>query len=467
MGKIRRMNSFTPTLISQPTRAALSATRQDYELMLITILRLMVDRFERNGDYPFIDMKLSILSGEDFVELADASRDFKGRSAIYGWTQGRGLESLSGHAEWLASCSVQNPAQNSTLATRVRRMVEIVFDQMERMRATNGGHVSFLMNPDGRPFTVGDDRRRQPIQLQPGQFSGTDLFYVKGAAAAAKLLRRGEQLEEACNRFETITRAVENETLRSDQAYFDPNNRPIQQPGKFYQGGRMLCLGGVALFAHATGDSKWLDIGERMMRQVLARHVNHGRTPGLQQHDFYEATDAAGAPWIDDGKIVCDPGHACEWVGLAAKVLLVMRDWPTKTDRWQKLIQDCQVELPAILTQNFANGHNAQVNGICKTYDLMGRQPINSDLPWWNLPETLRAAVEVAELYPDSATEMYDIAAKCSNGFLQHFVRPELHMLAYQNLNAQGKPIDVIPGTADADAGYHTGLSIIDFLKWI
>ena len=34
--------------------------------------------------------------------------------------------------------------------------------------------------------------------------------------------------------------------------------------------------------------------------------------------------------------------------------------------------------------------------------------------------------------------------------------------MAYQTRDAAGHPVDLIPATADADPGYHTGLSLID-----
>ena len=37
-----------------------------------------------------------------------------------------------------------------------------------------------------------------------------------------------------------------------------------------------------------------------------------------------------------------------------------------------------------------------------KAYDLIGRKPINDDMPWWNLPETMRAALESAGVAPDA-----------------------------------------------------------------
>jgi len=39
--------------------------------------------------------------------------------------------------------------------------------------------------------------------------------------------------------------------------------------------------------------------------------------------------------------------------------------------------------------------------------------------------------------------------------------------MAYQTIGADGRPVATIPATPDADPGYHTGLSIIDYLDWL
>ncbi|MDD3805951.1 MAG: hypothetical protein PHD91_02545 [bacterium] len=39
--------------------------------------------------------------------------------------------------------------------------------------------------------------------------------------------------------------------------------------------------------------------------------------------------------------------------------------------------------------------------------------------------------------------------------------------MAYQTRDAQGRVVDIASATPDADPCYHTGLSIIDFLRLI
>ena len=89
-------------------------------------------------------------------------------------------------------------------------------------------------------------------------------------------------------------------------------------------------------------------------------------------------------------------------------------------------------------------------------------------MPWWSLPETLRAALGACRVVAaDRRPRFVEIARKCSNAFLSNFVRPGLHLMAYQTIDSDARPIDVIPATPDADPGYHTGLSIIDYLDWL
>ena len=88
-------------------------------------------------------------------------------------------------------------------------------------------------------------------------------------------------------------------------------------------------------------------------------------------------------------------------------------------------------------------------------------------MPWWNLPETIRSAALLLHLFPDMADgdAVRQVLADASNALLGHYVNPRVHLMSYQTRNAQGEPVDVIPGTPDADPGYHTGLAIIDFLR--
>lgn len=85
-------------------------------------------------------------------------------------------------------------------------------------------------------------------------------------------------------------------------------------------------------------------------------------------------------------------------------------------------------------------------------------------MPWWSLPETIRAAAYCfnAANSEEEKIQSLKVINLCHKAFMQNYVRPDLHYLQYQVRSAEGSVIDTIPATPDVDPGYHTGLSIID-----
>ena len=78
----------------------LTAAAGDYRIMLGRVLEAILDRYERRGDYHFVDTKLSLFDGRDFA----AADPIRGPGVIYGWIQGRGLEALAGPEAWRRRC---------------------------------------------------------------------------------------------------------------------------------------------------------------------------------------------------------------------------------------------------------------------------------------------------------------------------------------------------------------------------
>jgi mannose/cellobiose epimerase-like protein (N-acyl-D-glucosamine 2-epimerase family) len=192
-----------------------------------------------------------------------------------------------------------------------------------------------------------------------------------------------------------------------------------------------------------------------------------GRIRDLQPNDFWEGIDKDGNPFDDDGVVLSDPGHALECIGLILKFTGAAKS--AATEDQAREIRDLEQQMPGILAHMFDVGFHDAPGGICKAYDLVTRKPLNSDVPWWSLPETMRTAAFCSDIAETEASRKaaYRILGKCHNAFTKGFVRRDLHLMAYQTLSAAGKVIPVIPATADADPGYHTGLSIIDMLEVI
>ena len=447
-------------LPEEPTIDQVRAIAPDYTAMLVAIMTALADRFERRSHYPFLDTKLDLISGKDFPR----GDPIRGPDTIYGWIQGRGLEALAGHLLWLH----RHPLAPE-LPPRLAPMMGEVLVQLRRMRARNGGHLSFFMTPEGDPFSLGQDGRPRSLKLTANAPYGySDLFCAKGMYAAARVLGDIEAAAEARAYCLAVDEAIQEGRFASDQQALDPKNPVLPVPGRHLHGPYMLQLGTAALLASLEADPDCVEFGLRQIRREFSHHINrNGRIPELHENDFWEAVDTAGHPFRDNGRILCDPGHALECVGLALKFTRMVRETQLATPQEQKEIADIEAAMPAILEHNFASGFQPGPGGICKSYDLLERRPINTDMPWWNLPETLRAALLCHRVADDPATRQscLRVFAACHNAFTRHYVRPDLHLMAVQTRSASGQVVPVIPATTDADPGYHTGLSLIDVFE--
>ena len=446
--------TYTGRLLpADPTPTDLQAAAVDYQAICLANIVAIADRFDES--YPFVNTKLDLKTGYDFP----TDDPIRGRDCVYGWIQGRGLESLAGHALWLTNCA--DPMLKD-LAVRLRAQARAVLASLRHMRQTNGGHLYFFMRPDGSPFALGDDGQPRDIPLSadaPSNFS--DLFCAKGMLAGALLLQDAEALADARAYAAAVTADIWEQRFISDQQPLNPKNPITHVEGRFDHGPYMINLGTCALLA-AIGDSEAVADGLRLVEYELAHYTNRNRRfTEFSEGDFWESIDTKGAPYRDgDGRVLSDPGHALEFVGLTLKFADATRAGGSAHPSQLRILSQHLEALPAILTQTFANGYLPGPEGIVKTFDLVSRQHLNTDMPWWNLPETIRAAAFCWREFSDPIC--LRIWAACHNAFLGKFIRPEVYLMAIQTRAADGSAIDAIPATADADPGYHTGLSLLD-----
>ena len=440
-------------LPENPSPADLRAAAADYEAICLANIRAVVERFEgHGGTYPFVDTKLDLRTGRDHP----AGDLVRGRDTIYGWIQGRGLEAVAGHALW-AEADPRPPLQE--LAPRLRAMAAAVLGSVRRLRDRNEGHLFFFMSPEGSPFALGPGDRREPVEITAATPSGfSDLFGARGLFAGARLLGDSAAEAEAVEWMERVSADIWSRRFASDQQPLDPTNPIETLPGRHGHGPYMIQLGAAALGARA-GLPGAADDGLRMVRHVLDNHANLEGRPGFQEGDFWEFVDDEGEPLLDEGCILSDPGHALEFVGLAFKLLGEAGSRADAPDLTSRLFR--------VMDQVFGYGFQPGPGGICKAWDLVARRPIHTDMPWWSLPETIRtAALGWRALDDDGAKRRcLRIWAACHNAFFEHFLRPEVHLMAVQMRAADGSVSPAIPGTADADPGYHTGLSLLDAVE--
>lgn len=419
----------------------------------LEVLDAVIARSEQDPGYPFIDTKINIISGENIYPPAPG-QEYNAKNIIFSWIQGRGMEALAGHAQWLE----EKASENRERIDKIRMILEKLVVKMEKCRAKNNGKMFFIMNEDGDFLQVGTDGKLLPAgDIRPSA-NFSDLFYSKGLLAAAAYLGQKELVLEAEKYFENVVSDIRNGTFASDQQSFDPKNKVAFVEGKLLQGPGMICLDGMALAARICDSGKWLGTAREMIEHTFANYINTGQFDDFEKYDFWEAVDTSGMPWEENGQVLCDPGHALEFIGLSLKCILQMRS--DKSPETLAFLEKCRQHLPPLFKHCYNIGFAPDAGGIIKAFDLRGREPINTDMPWWSLPETIRAAAEIFEFTQDG--EALDILCRCANSFFDNYLNPAVHSMAYQTRNAEGKVVEVIPATPDADPGYHTGLSLID-----
>jgi len=454
-----------PTEI-RPALAEIKKLMPFYESMLLNVLKVVLNRYDRDPHYHFIDTKLSVITGRDFDDSSEPARNIRGKEIVYSWIQGRGLEALARHAEWLKQCRLLPESEKKNYTQRITKLLRQVAARMEKIRRTNRGKLSFCFNRLGRPLKIVNCRDVRPLRDAPPAGSNlSDLFYAKGLLAAASFCQDNADRRSALKLLRSILDDIAEGRFYNDAQCFDPKNRVNRIPGQYSHVPWMIGISAAALASDLSGAAWCFDTGARFIRHVLLGHVNLGQHPQLKKYDFFELRDDQNQPVLQDGDIICDPGHTLEFIGLSAKFLNLMQKTPF-AKKHTGLVATCREIFPEMFIHAFRLGFNPMAGGICKSFDLAGRRPRNTDLPWWNLPETMRAGMELLAL---GAARKYDrhilkIIALCSNSFVKNYVNPTVMFMAYQVRNAKGRVIDTIPATPDADPCYHTGLSMIDFL---
>ena len=104
-------------------------------------------------------------------------------------------------------------------------------------------------------------------------------------------------------------------------------------------------------------------------------------------------------------------------------------------------------------------------SGIMKGYDLCRRRALDTNSPWWSLPEAIRAGVLLMKLYPAGGEELSIRVELMLKNFFTVFTAQGTHGFAVQTCDKNGKVIRVIPAVPDADPLYHTNLSLIDVIQ--
>jgi mannose/cellobiose epimerase-like protein (N-acyl-D-glucosamine 2-epimerase family) len=437
----------------------------DYRKILLSSMNLIADRYESDPDYHWIDTKLNLITGDDF------SKDdtLRSKDIVYSWIQGRGLESISLHIEWIRNnCVAKN---DLVLAKRLESIIREVSESIIKAKEINAGHLFFSLNPNAKALNRQDDGSwaEKTMSLQdPWNFS--DIFASRGLFSGSYILNDDELQSDSAEYVKNVLTGIIERNFETDQLTLSSGNDPGAVKGRYSHAPRMIMIGSLTLLLkHNVKDA--FELGVKIIRYILDNYVNiNERWPDLKEFDYVEFIKSDGELWYSNGNILSDPGHTLEFVGLSIQFMLAAKSTGLLNPQEELKIENLTSAMFPIFKRSFTNGYDFEHGGIVKLLDLKSRKRINKEMPWWSLPETMRAALGCYAIITDPADRSFcmDSYYLCHNSFFEHYINNNSPgMMAIQSRNENGQVSDSIPAVPDADPGYHTGLALIDCMELI
>jgi mannose/cellobiose epimerase-like protein (N-acyl-D-glucosamine 2-epimerase family) len=435
---------YVPLLLDKVSLSTLQSPqyrRFIQDTAVVSGIRLLLARHRRRPDWPYVDTKFNPNTGEDLGESS--------YRRIFAWFLGRGSEALQGHLARLA--------QMESLGQQERRETEEVFTQ-QVVSMTDAILKTTALNSDRCPFrlnrklqAIDEDGRR--IDVDGRISSAGDSFCAKGLIATGNdtYVRQGMDM---------LMRTAAN--IRAKRYGVDQFK---EQPKDISQGSRMLTLGAVSLLYRRSSDAalraRMLAVAEEFLAYVLDKHYDAESTV------FSEYVDAQ----TEKRKAYLDPGHATEFVGLGLGAAACLElDTASLTPQRRALLDRVYRDMPPLLLSAARLGWNRKHPGLFKAVDTQTHQVLNEDMPWWNLPETMRAAAWCAKVTREEKTrqECLELLARCHNAYFRQYPNPANMLFPFQTLSGTtGKVVDKVPAVPEGDPLYHTNLALLEMLDVI
>ena len=383
--------------------------RETYVAANAGTLRWLLARPKLRGS--FLNTKQNSISLADYGE----KDGLRGPDYLYGWIQGRGLESLTTHAAFFEN---HDPELTLALDAAGSELYQALDDLHAR-----AGHAYFCYGADLRPIYLDGDGAVK-AQPTPGDiFTYSDAFVCKGLVAAAVRYAPHDLPRHLASLAKVIAAIEANRFLMAEDGLLDETSLAAQ-PADL--GPRMILLGAAGLLTrlrlrpHAA-------FGERFVAHVIDRHFD----------------DATGLLRNVPGEDACNVGHGIEFAGFALEYYGFGAP------------PGLLATLERILVASFRTAFTGP--GIRLSVSMGTQLPTSPYCPWWSLPETIRTAALLYE-HTGSAAAL-DIWRDASAAFFSNFWRGD-PAIAYQTMTAAG-PVDFVPATPDLDPGYHTGISLL------
>lgn len=437
------MNAYTafkPLLLAEDDGPRLADA--DYRRFILGAvvepgIRLLLHRHGRvtPPDWPWIDTKFNPNTGAEVPNYG----------VLYAWFLGRGTEALAAHLAVLDTLEGLTAAEKSAARELFSRLVDSMAATIVTIAGRNRGRVPFRVNRE----LLAVDAQGRPEPVDPGQAGAGDVFCAKGllATGAAASVSAGVDM--------LLAAAAK---IRQNRYGSEQFSKPSPHVG---HGMRMLVQGAVGLAARAplapAARQQVFDCAAEFAGDVLHRHWD--AAAGL----FAETTDRQTGTRQE----LLDPGHAIEFAGLGLSAARCLRADPAAAARHAPMLAEARREMPRILSSAFATGWNRRHPGLLKAVHNRSGAPIIDQMPWWNLPETMRTAAYAAAgaADADERDSYRAILIRCHNTYFTQYPNRNYFLFPYQTLDgATGRILDVAPAVPEGDPLYHANLSLLEML---
>jgi hypothetical protein len=433
--------SYSPLILAGPTFDFLESNAYRNflcEHVLKTGIRLVLQRHALRPDWPYVDTKFNPNTGSDLPP--------ESYEVIYPWLLGRGVEALVRHLEFL---DILNLPSDEKEATRK------VFSQL--IESMTGAILEIFSRYKERcPFRIGRSFEMDPLNApqeapDPGRSGAGDIFCAKALllSPSPEVRRRGVEI------LDQVAGHVTEGLFDLEPAKGNPRGQS--------QCGHMLFLAVPALASRPGFDQHDRARLFRRSCQLLELVLNQHFDPATRLFSEY-VDQQTGRP-----SEYLDPGHCVELVGLGLSAIHSMEtDGTGMSPARALLFERAKSLLPEILIGGVKAGFNERHEGMFKAANNRTGEIIDATMPWWNLPEAMRASLFAtqATTLPDVKHECLAIYAKCHNAYFRHYLNPNMMLFPFQTRSGEsGAVLDSAPAVPEGDPLYHSNLSFLDVLS--
>ncbi|MGE3806419.1 MAG: AGE family epimerase/isomerase [Gemmataceae bacterium] len=387
---------------------------QAYRDYLEVRIQFLLERYRTHPDFPGVHTGYNALTGVDFATCDLVS---------YSWINGRGACVFALFADAF-------PAYREELLRFARKAIET----MEQHMDCHQGCLPFMVNLDGSERVI-----QQPVRA--GRRSDSDLHGCQGFLEYGARAKDARRVATARQMYVDIVRAIRNNDFVTQ-----PTPTPAtQRPHCFFT------INVANVFVKLLGETSFLEDA----RTMVENSIDSFYIP--EWGAVVERINTTGGPFVDDkGHSVVDPGHTIEFLAFALEFARLADAHGMKS-----AIQDRLDQLaPQLLRWNLEHGWNARREGIYKNIDARSHAPLNSDMPWWSLPEALVALLLAYER--TGADEFLERYRQVNNAYFTHFLNPQTHYGPFQTRSGTtGEPIDVVPACKFQDPEFHAGRNLL------